>query len=51
MTMRVILNTCAKVETSVTAPIKDALASQRPLPDGALEIIARGMKTDDGAES
>jgi putative SOS response-associated peptidase YedK len=48
--MPVILTTAAEVETWVTAPANDALALQRPLPDGALKIVARGEKTD-GADS
>ena len=36
-TMPVILTTRAEVETWLTALTKDALALQRPLPDGALE--------------
>ena len=48
--MPVILTTAAEAETWLTAPAKDALALQRPLPDGALRIVARGEKTD-GAEA
>src|SRR3974377_1358219 len=40
--MPVILTTEAEVETWLTAPARDALALQRPLPDGALKIVARG---------
>ena len=29
------------------APTKEALALQRPLPDGALTIVARGDRTGD----
>ena len=44
--MPVILTTQAEVEMWLTAPTKDALALQRPLPDGALQIVARGLKMD-----
>ena len=47
--MPVILTTEAEVETWLTAPTKDALALQRPLPDGALRIVARGDRTGDAA--
>ena len=33
----------------MTAPAADALALQRPLPDGALRIVARGRKMDGDA--
>jgi putative SOS response-associated peptidase YedK len=46
--MPVILTTPAEVETWLTAPTNDALALQRPLPDGALRIVARGDRTGDG---
>jgi hypothetical protein len=35
-----------EIEAWLTAPAKDALTLQRPLPDDALEIVARGEKTD-----
>ena len=48
--MPVILTTQAEVDTWLTAPTKDALALQRPLPDGALRIVARGDRTGDPPE-
>ena len=45
--MPVILTTQAEVDTWLTASTKDALALQRPLPDGALRIVARGDRTGD----
>ena len=45
--MPVILTTATEVETWLTAPTTDALALQRPLPDGALRIVARGDRTGD----
>ncbi|MFP5248260.1 MAG: SOS response-associated peptidase [Acidobacteriota bacterium] len=47
--MPVILRTPGEVDTWMTAPIAEALKLQRPLPDGALHIVARGAKTDEGA--
>jgi len=44
--MPVILTPRAEVDRWLTAPVKDALALQRPLPDGALRIVARGQKRD-----
>lgn len=40
----VILTNPSEVETWLTAPIQDALALQRPLPDDALQIVLRGEK-------
>ena len=44
--MPVILTTPEEIETWMTAPADEALKLQRPLPDGSLQIIARGSKTD-----
>ena len=44
--MPVILATAEEIETWMTAPADIALKLQRPLPDGALKIVARGAKKD-----
>ena len=44
--MPVILTTPDEVETWMMAPPDQALKLQRPLPDGALRIVARGVKED-----
>jgi putative SOS response-associated peptidase YedK len=44
--MPVILRTPEQVETWMTAPPEEALKLQRPLPDGSLRIVARGVKED-----
>ena len=47
--MPVILTEPQEIETWMTAPWKQAKSLQRPLPDGALVEVARGVKKD-GAE-
>jgi putative SOS response-associated peptidase YedK len=44
--MPVILRTQEEVDLWMTASGKDALMLQRPLPDNALRIVARGQKQD-----
>jgi putative SOS response-associated peptidase YedK len=44
--MPVILTTPEEVETWMTAAPNEALKLQRPLPDGSLRIVARGVKED-----
>ena len=44
-----ILRTPEEVDTWLGAPTPEALKLQRPLPDGSLQIVARGTKKD-GAE-
>ena len=44
--MPVILTTPDEVETWMRAPLDEALKLQRPLPDEALRIVARGVKED-----
>jgi putative SOS response-associated peptidase YedK len=45
--MPVILTQPEEIETWMTAPADEALKLQRPLPDGALAIVARGEKKDE----
>jgi putative SOS response-associated peptidase YedK len=49
--MPVILTTSEEIETWMTAPAKEALALQRPLPNNALRIVARGQKQDGAAQN
>lgn len=44
--MPVILTSPQELDTWLEAPIQEALALQRPLPDGLLKIVARGEKQD-----
>ena len=46
--MPVVLTTPEEIETWMSAPSADALKLQRPLPDGALGIVARGLRQDGG---
>jgi putative SOS response-associated peptidase YedK len=45
--MPVILMTPEEIEQWMTAPPLEALRLQRPLPDDALMIVARGEKKDE----
>jgi putative SOS response-associated peptidase YedK len=47
--MPVILTQPEEIETWMTAAADEALKLQRPLPDGALEIVARGVKKDESS--
>jgi putative SOS response-associated peptidase YedK len=47
--MPVILTKDEDVERWMTAPAEDALELQRPLPDDALRIVARGERSDGAA--
>nr|WP_248311705.1 SOS response-associated peptidase family protein [Bosea sp. ASV33] len=49
--MPVILTTPEECETWMTAPWEQARALQRPLPDGSLDIVARGRKQDAAEQS
>ena len=44
--MPVILTTPGEVDRCLTVPWTDALKLQRPLLNGALRIVARGVKGD-----
>jgi putative SOS response-associated peptidase YedK len=46
--MPVILRTREEIDLWMTAPATEALELQRPLPDNALMIVARGAKQDGG---
>jgi putative SOS response-associated peptidase YedK len=49
--MPVILTKPDEIEAWLTAPTADVLKLQRPLPDDALRIVARGQKQDGPAIS
>ncbi len=49
--MPVILRTAEEMDTWLNAPAPEALKLQRPLPDGALRIVARGRERTAGASS
>ncbi|AMJ62451.1 hypothetical protein AXW83_21025 [Bosea sp. PAMC 26642] len=42
--MPVILSPPDEIETWMTASWSEAAALQRPLPDGAMQVVARGVK-------
>jgi putative SOS response-associated peptidase YedK len=44
--MPVVLTAQEEVDAWMTAPAEDALKLQRPLPDGALTVVARGQRQD-----
>jgi putative SOS response-associated peptidase YedK len=47
--MPVILTSREEIGTWMMAPVDEALKLQRPLPDGSLQIVARGEKKDQGS--
>jgi putative SOS response-associated peptidase YedK len=49
--MPVILTTPDDVETWKTAAPDEGLKLQRPLPDGSLRIVARGVKGDPAGQT
>ena len=48
--MPVILATPDEIDTWLTAPTEVALQLQRPLPDEALQIVARGGRKDEASD-
>ena len=48
--MPVILTTPDEIDTWLTAPTEVALQLQRPLPDVALRIVARGERKDEAGD-
>lgn len=49
--MPVILTTQEECEMWMTAPWEQARGLQRPLPNGALQVIARGVKKDEATDT
>ena len=47
--MPAVLRTPEEIEAWLTLPTTEALTMQRPLPNGSLQIVARGSKQDGGA--
>jgi putative SOS response-associated peptidase YedK len=47
--MPVILTTPEEIDHSLEADTADALSLQRPLPDAALRIVAKGEKEDEAS--
>lgn len=47
--MPVILTSHKEIGTWMTAPVEETLKLQRPLPDGSLQIVARGEKANEGS--
>lgn len=43
----VILTTAGEIETWLRTDWKDAASLQRPMPDGMLKIVARGLRVDE----
>jgi putative SOS response-associated peptidase YedK len=43
----VLLTTGQEFDTWIDAPVKDAVALQRPLPNELLRIVAKGEKSDE----
>ena len=48
--MPIILCTVEEIDRWMMSPVEEALALQRPLPDGALQIVATGEKEDGKAQ-
>ena len=46
--MPVILRTPEEIDAWLTMPTNEAMRMQRPLPDGTLQIVATGEKSDGG---
>jgi putative SOS response-associated peptidase YedK len=45
--MPVLLTTEQEFDTWLDAPVNDAIAAQRPLPNELLRIVAKGEKSDE----